>query len=209
MRSPSRFRSATRCSLDPSRRRVAGLAVLLLLAALPAWSTLVPRLTLEQMVDEAASVVHGKVLRTWSAWDGAHQFIWTHYEIGVADTMKGTSTTTVTISEPGGEVNGVHMTISSAPSYLVGEEVVILATATEIGFQRTAGWGQGKFAVGLANGNKIIRAPGLGAELVDLPGQGANKSAGTSRKSLDGLSLNEFKAQLRDMIQSRTAKGSR
>lgn len=204
-----RLRSATRCSLGPSRRLVAGLTVLLLLAALPAWSTLVPRLTLEQMVDEAASVVHGKVLRTWSAWDSAHQFIWTHYEIGVADTMKGTSASKITISEPGGEVNGVHMTISSAPSYLVGDEVVIFATATEIGYQRTSGWGQGKFVVGAANGNKIIRSPDLGAELVDLPGQGVNKNAGISRKSLDGLSLNEFKAQLRDMIQSRAAKGGR
>jgi hypothetical protein len=183
--------------------------LLLLLAALPASSTLVPRLTLEQMVDEAASVVHGKVLRTWSAWDSAHQFIWTHYEIGVADTMKGRLAATITISEPGGEVNGVHMTISSAPSYLVGDEVVIFASATEIGYQRTSGWGQGKFAVGLTNGNKIVRSPDLGAELVDLPGQGVAKSAGTSRKSLDGLSLNEFKAQLRDMIQSRAAKRGR
>ena len=204
-----RLRSATRCSLGPSRRLVAGLALFFLLATPPAWSTLVPRLTLEQMVDEAASVVQGKVLRTWSAWDNAHQFIWTHYEIGVADTMKGRLAATITISEPGGEVNGVHMTISSAPSYLVGEEVVIFATATEIGYQRTSGWGQGKFVVGLANGNKIVRSPNLAAELVDLPGQGANKSAATSRKSLDGLSLNEFKAQLRDMIQSRAAKGGR
>lgn len=207
MRIPPRLRPAARRSLDLFTGRVAGLALLLCFVALPAWSTLVPRLTLEQMADEAASVVHGKVLRTWSAWDNAHQFIWTHYEIGVADTMKGVPGATVTISEPGGEVNGLHMTISSAPVYQVGEEVVIFATATEIGLQRTSGWGQGKFSVGLVNGNRIVRAPGLAAELVDLPGQRATKSTGTSRKSLDGLSLTEFKAQLRELIQSRGKEG--
>ena len=56
---------------------------------------------------------------------------------------------------------------------------------------------------------KTIRAPGLGAELVDLPGQRANKSKGTSRKSLNGLSLNEFKSQLRELIRSRAAKENR
>ena len=172
------------------------------------WSTLVPRLTLEQMVDDSASVVHGEVVRTWSSWDGAHQFIWTHYEIAVTDTMKGAATATITISEPGGEVNGRHMSIAGVPTYEVGEEVVVVVTATEIGYNRTCGWGQGKFTVQTTDALKTVRAPGLGAELVDLPSRSGQKGLGTARKSLDGVSLTEFKSRLRELIQTR-AKESR
>ena len=194
---------------SPGMARSAALTVLLLLGTSLSWATLVPRLTVEQMVDESASVVEGTVLRKWAAWDGAHQFIWTHYEIEVTDILKGVVGSTVTVSEPGGEVGGMHMSIASVPTYEVGEQVVILLSPTEIGFFRTCGWGQGKFSVETASGQKTVSAPGFGAQIVDMPSKNGEKSIGTARKSLDGLSLSDFKSRLRELIQSRADKGGR
>jgi len=194
---------------SPGTARPAALAVLLLLGTSLGWATLVPRLTMEQMVDESASVVEGTVLRKWSEWDGAHQFIWTHYEIEVTDILKGTVGSTVTVSEPGGEAGGVHMSIVSVPTYEVGEQVVILLSPTEIGYFRTCGWGQGKFSVQTSGGQKTVSAPGFGAQIVDLPSKNGEKSLGTARKSLDGLSLREFKSRLRELIESSAGKEDR
>ena len=189
--------------------RPAALAMLLLLSTSPGWSTLVPRLTVEQMVDESASVVEGTVISKRAAWDSAHQFIWTHYEIKVTDVLKGLVGSTVTVSEPGGSVDGLNMSIAGVPTYAVGEEVVILLSPTEIGYLRTCGWGQGKFSVQTADGQKTVSAPGSGAQIVDLPSKNDEKSVGTARKSFDGLSLGEFKSRLRELIQSRAGKGGR
>ena len=58
------------------------------LFAASAWATSVPRLSLEQMVDSSERILHGRTVRSWSAWDADHRIIWTHYEIEVADTLK-------------------------------------------------------------------------------------------------------------------------
>ena len=63
-------------------------ALLALLLTVPAWATLVPTMSVEEMIDGSEVVVHGKVWRTWTDWDDAHQNIWTHYEILVADVLK-------------------------------------------------------------------------------------------------------------------------
>ncbi|MBI3696147.1 MAG: hypothetical protein HY238_15080, partial [Acidobacteria bacterium] len=59
---------------------------LCLAATAPA--TMVPRFTLEQIVERSERIVDGRCLRSWSAWDAGHQFIWTHYEIQIAEPLK-------------------------------------------------------------------------------------------------------------------------
>ena len=64
-------------------------ALILFLGGSLLHATLVPRMSVEQMIDDSELIVHGTVLRSWSGWDRARQFIWTHYELQVSDTMKG------------------------------------------------------------------------------------------------------------------------
>ena len=186
--------------------------VVLFLAA-PAWSTLVPTMTVEEMIDESAIVVHSKVWRTWTAWDDERQFIWTHYEILVADTLKGSADGKVVISEPGGTVGELSMSIVGSPRYQVGEEVILLAYRTPIGYLRTCGWGQGTFSVQAdsASGVKIVRTNRLGVELVEPLSKGvqATRARGGPAKALDGLALSEFKSRFRALIQARSAKEGR
>ena len=182
-------------------------AALLVLAALfssPSGATLVPTMTLEDLASQSQSVVHGKVMRTWSAWDNNQQVIWTHYEVAVSDSLKGPAQSKLVVSEPGGTVGETSMLIAGTPVYEVGEEIVLFTEATPIGYARTCGWGQGKFRVSAAqDGTRKIVAWGRGTvELVESADkkQSAPGETRTALQTLNGMGLDEFKARVRTLI---------
>ena len=86
--------------------------LLSLLLPLVCPATSIVRLSLEQTVAQSEWIVSGDVVRTWSGWDAGHRFIWTHTEIAVRERWKGASGPTVTVSEPGGVVDGSSMQIA-------------------------------------------------------------------------------------------------
>jgi len=178
-----------------------------LLFSAAAFATLVPRMTLEDLVDGSRSVVHGTVTRTWTGWDGDGRMIWTHYEIQVADSLKGSPGSRIVLSEPGGMIGDTSMQIVGVPVYEVGEEIVVFTTLTPVGFERTCGWGQGKFGVSASeDGTRKVVSSGLrGVQLVERrrTQPGARSQAATSIDSLNGLALEEFKARLRNLMQAR------
>ncbi len=175
------------------------------------WATLVPQQSLEEMASEAQFVIHGKVVRKWSAWDAGGQMIWTHYQIQLEETLKGNPGNSPVVSEPGGVVGDQGMSIAGTPEYTVGDEVVLLVWRTPIGYLRTSGWGQGKFTVAAtaAGSVKIVHAPLQlrGIELVSPQKAGAPRQAGTLPSGLDGLPLEQFKGRLRTIL--RGAGGAR
>jgi len=191
-----------------ARRVVPGLAVAVwLVASLPVFATLVPRMSLEEMTETADAVIHGTVVRTWADWDSTHEFIWTHYEIRLSESMLGDALDKAVISEPGGIVGTDSMQITGTPRYGIGEEVVLFVRRTPIGYLRTSGWGQGRFDVATdpRTGSKTVRARLAGIELVEPAGAAnpRNQPAGTSPKALDGLPLEQFKIRIRSMISNR------
>jgi hypothetical protein len=159
---------------------------------------------LEEMTGEAQFVVHGKVTRKWSAWDGGGQLIWTHYQLQLEETLKGEASGSLIVSEPGGTVGDQGMSIAGTPEYAVGDEVVLLVWQTPIGYLRTSGWGQGKFTVSAAKGSstKIVHASlqARGRELVEAKPDGS-RGIETLPSALDGLPLHEFMGRLRLLLQ--------
>jgi len=166
--------------------------------------TLTPRLSLEEMVERSERIVRGRCLRTWAAWDADRQFIWTHAEIQVADWLKGGREATLVVSEPGGVVGGLSMTIDGAPQYQPGEEVVAFLYRTPIGFWRLRGLGQGKFRIQAdAAGRRLARPDLAGVALVDSNGRPARQAA------FDGLGLEEFLHRVRGLVARQAAGGGR
>lgn len=164
------------------------LLLLSLITALPTvYGTQAPRLTFEELTAGADRIVHGEVTRCWSAWDATGQSIWTHCEIRVEETLKGAVEARLVVSEPGGEVDGVEMAIAGAPRYEAGEEVVVFAAGTPIGYLRTCGWGQGRFVARQGPGGKQVRS-GLGS-VAAVPGRlmGSGERAAVSTPDLNGL----------------------
>ena len=116
-------------------------------ACLAAQAAIAPSLGLEQLIDGSEIIVHGRVARSWSAWDGDHKYVWTHHEIEVIDPIRGSGGAAVVVSEPGGKLDGIEMRFSGVSQYAAGEEVVLFLYRTPIGYLRTVGNGQGKYNV--------------------------------------------------------------
>jgi hypothetical protein len=170
-------------------------ALILLLVCLAAQATLVPALSLEGLIDQSEIIVHGRVTGSWPAWDSKHKYIWTHYRIEVLDPIRGNPGASLVVSEPGGALDGVYMTISGALDYPVGEEAVVFLYRTPIGYLRATGYGQGKYTV---TPELRVRANLKGLELLK-----GDTSRGVPLSTLDGLSVAGFKARVRETIRSR------
>lgn len=171
------------------------LGLLAVTALAPVYGTLVPRLSFEELVGESEAVVHGRVTTVRVAWDASHSSIWTYYEVLVEDALKGSAGPQIVIQEPGGELDGVRMEIVGAPRYEIGEEIVVFATRTPLGL-RTCGWGQGRFVVSGAFGQKRIRNDLGGIQLVSPPGK--SRLVRAAAPVDEGLSA--FKQRIRDEV---------
>jgi hypothetical protein len=165
-----------------------------LLFALGLSATIAPSITFEQMTDQSELVVQGQVTRSWSDWDSEHKYIWTHYEIAVAGTQKGRAGATVVVSEPGGVVGDKAMAIAGVVGYSAGEQVAVFLQRMPNGYLRTAGWGQGKFAVD-STGHLHAAASMRGMEVVAVD-QKAKAPRGTSLRNLEGISVGELKTRV-------------
>ena len=174
--------------------------VSLLALAGPLTATMVPRMSLEEITERSERIVHGRCLRTWSAWDAERQFIWTHAEIQVADTLKGSRSATVVVSEIGGIVGDVGLMVDGMPRYQPGEEVVVFLFRVPNGLWRSRGVGQGKYEI---RGGRV-RADLSGIALVEPAGVTI-----TAVPSLDGATIAEFKSRIRGLLATRPAGGQR
>jgi hypothetical protein len=126
----------------PAAGRLAGILAVYA-AALQA--TTIPRLSLNELAQGSGLIVHGRVLRQWCGWDPEHRFIWTHSELAIREVLKGRPNTTITISEPGGTVNGLTMQVPGVVQFAAGEEVVVFLHDTPLHYWRVRGWTQGKY----------------------------------------------------------------
>lgn len=162
-----------------------------------AGATSVPQISFEELIDQSNLIVSGEVTRSWTDWDSAQKFIWTHYEVAVSSAHKGTPGSTVVVSEVGGVAGGLRMTVAGTVSYQPGEKVLVFLTRMPNGYLRTTGWGQGKYSVD-EKGTLHASASLRGVEMV----QSAGRPAGTSISSLEGMST----AQLHSLVVARSRK---
>ncbi len=159
--------------------------------ALSSSGAVFPRVTAEQLTAQSQLILEGNIVRSWTAWDPEHKYIWTHFEVAVTDALRGARTSTITISEPGGDLEGIHQRFSGAVSYSRGEAMVLFLSRTPIGYWRVVGGPQGKFSVG-ADGR--VQANAIGGAVAAPSGRGLG---GTPLSALDRLPLAQFKAQVR------------
>ena len=167
-------------------------------------ATVVPRLTFENLVDGSERIAHGRVERSWVAWDPAHRFIWTHYLIRVTDNLKGSSEATLVTSEPGGALDGINLLIPGVVTYSSGEEVVVFVGRVPNGFWRASGYGQGKYSV-IGGRDPVVRTNLAGAVLAEPLKTPSARSA--VYRSFDGVRLSDFKAAIRARLNGRPDSG--
>lgn len=172
------------------------------LACFLATAALAPRLSLESLTDRSPLIVEGRVIRSWVAWDPAHQYLWTHYDIAVADSMRGANSD-VTVSEPGGSLDGVNQRFSGSLQYEVDEHVVLFLFRTPVGYWRTTGGSQGKFMI--ARDSRIRQAPADTAMPIARVAPKLEPLSERQLNSANESTLADFKSLVRSLARARTA----
>ena len=174
----------------------------LVLAGLGARAAVFPRMTAEELTAQAQRIVRGDVLRSWASWDAEHKYIWTHYDVSVSDVLRGPRTATVTISEPGGELDGIGQQVSGVVPYTAGESVVLFLYQTPAGYWRSVGGPQGKFTV---DHEGRVHSNLEAAAYLDVPGG----APGAALATMEGLPIREFKRRVMNLAAAHPFKGRR
>jgi hypothetical protein len=139
-------------------------------------ATLIPRLSFESLTDSSELIVSGRISRVWTAWDSEHRYIWTHYQLTSAASLKGAAGPAVEFAEPGGSVEGRVMLIEGTVAYAPGDQVVVFLSRMPNRYLRTTGWAQGKY---------------------DLdPAGRLHAATGSSLRTLDGMSLLDLRQRI-------------
>jgi hypothetical protein len=128
--------------------RAVGLVLaVIVVCAIDAVSTEIVLMTPRDLGMQATIVVRGSVRASSSSWNESRTKIFTKTTIDVAETYKGERAPSVEVTELGGVVDNVKMTVSGAVLWKKGEEVLLfLESGQKIGYQ-IVGLSQGKFTV--------------------------------------------------------------
>jgi hypothetical protein len=140
------------------RRLLPLISLLLIVSALPlAASQFVDR-PFDEVARESALIVRGTVGPTWSAWDDAHEVIYTYATVRVGRYFgDATGPDTLVIREAGGIVDGYAMEAIGFPMIREGQEVVLMLAKWDHGTDyRIHAYNQGKFLVRNRGGIEVL-----------------------------------------------------
>lgn len=168
--------------------RLLSVGVLLLLAP-PALATQVLRLDTRDLTLGSSDIVVGTVESVRSYWNPGRSRILTDVTVRVSESLKG-EPTTLTLTQMGGEVDGVKLAIEGSPVFRPGQEVVVFAWRDRNGRAQVNGLAQGKF--------DVVRDPATGEATVSRTVEGlALRRAGSSAIERGGAPL---KLRLRELL---------
>jgi hypothetical protein len=154
-------------------------------------ATVIPSVSFEDLVAKSDQIVSGTVTRSWTSWGPEHKLIWTRYEIRVEDAIKGAKDQTVVVSEPGGSLEGMGMSVEGAVPYAIGEQVTLFLHRYPSGDKRTVGWLQGKF---ITDTNGLVH-PGSAGGRVEVNLKTGAASA-TPLSALDGIKPTDLRRRI-------------
>ncbi|MEA2490542.1 MAG: hypothetical protein QOH21_2334 [Acidobacteriota bacterium] len=139
-------------------RRSLAFALLLVALALPLSASQFVTLPFDQVAREATYVVRGTLGATWSAWDDAHQVIYTYSTVRVNRYFgETTGPDTLIVREVGGRADGYTQEAIGFPVLREGEEVVLMLSRWEDSADyRIHAFNQGKFLVKNRGGIEVL-----------------------------------------------------
>ena len=115
--------------------------------------SLVQELTLDELIAAADAIVIGSVVSVTGHGETDRGMIYSSVVISIENVIKGTDNDTkVTITVPGGKVNGLEQWVEDTPHFDVFERVLVFLQPGEEGNMNVVGGFQGKRSIA---GNKI------------------------------------------------------
>lgn len=148
------------------------LAVMLIVAVMtaPARATIMQYLEIEELTRLSSDIFHGQVVSTSVYWNAERTHIYTAVRVRINETFKGLTRRDqiVTVTQPGGEKDGIRMDYAGRPEFAEGESVALFTLRGKRDDFIVVGLKQGKMRV---ERGEVIR-DFSGIMLVDGVGRG-------------------------------------
>ncbi len=173
------------------RRALSLIALLLIVSAMPLSASQFIDQSFEQVARDATYVVRGSVIDTWSAWDDAHEVIYTYATLRISRYFgEITGPDTLVVREVGGTVDGYTQEAVGFPAIRRGEQVVLfLAQWDNSADLRIHAYNQGKYLVRMrADRTEVLISDPVKQGEERLPSDGPRIAA----EAETGLLLEEF-----------------
>ena len=137
------------------------ITLLLLLFVCEPWAetTTLLRMGLRELTSESHVIVYAKIGGSRTEWNSERTWIYTVYTIHPLEYLKGQLGPVFELQEPGGELDGLSMTVAGVPKLTVGEEAVLFVWSDRRGRHQLTGFQQGLCPV--------QTDPHTGAKMVD------------------------------------------
>jgi hypothetical protein len=123
------------------------LVSVLALSATAAGATQMMHLDTQALVTGSNDIVIGRVESVTPRWNATRTKIFTDVSLRVSRTLKGIPGDRITITQIGGEVDGVRYTVPGCAVFTPGEEALLFVWRDRTGQARVNGLGQGKFDI--------------------------------------------------------------
>lgn len=173
--------------------------------AVPANSTIVRSMNLDQLAHEADVVVHGRITHQSSSWNDTKNRIYTVTKIEVIEAVKGQAKTQqiLQIRQIGGTVDGITQTIVGNASLTVGEEVVLFLDRDEKKpLHYVIGMAQGKYTVDRTGAKPRVAHNLAGLALAEMNGEQLARIKHTKKAvKVNHPTLIDFKAQIKAALK--------
>ena len=182
---------------------------LLFALALPLSASQFVDLPFEQVVNESQYIVRGTIGQTWSAWDDAHEVIYTYATINVRRHFGEAGPATLMIREVGGTVDGYTMDAIGFPVLRSGEDVVLMLSRWEDGADyRIHAFNQGKYLVRNRFNKEVLTADPVRQGEERMPTRdGHGRIQVNAADELPAISMDEFEMMVRDARAGREFRG--
>ncbi len=167
-----------------------------------AQATTVAALDLVDLAQQSRDVVHARVVSSTSRWNDDHSLIVTDVTLEVSDGLKGDAGGTLVITQLGGTVGDLKVTVPGASVFRNNDEAILFLATAGNGDLMVHGLSQGRFDVVTdRNGRKVVR--GLTRDRVQrLGSKGVLPGAFATAPDRGGeLPLQEFLTGVRDVIR--------
>jgi hypothetical protein len=153
---------------------------------------------LEQLTTSSTAIVIGQAQGSRSHWNTAHTRIVTDVEFAVDQVVKGEPTARVVITQLGGEVDGVRMTVPGTPVFSTGEEALLFLWRGKSSAVQVTGLEQGRFQIlhDPVTGARYVERRADGGTVLDLLG----RSAGSTSEKAKRVTVEQMVEQIRAVM---------
>ncbi|MGH9839653.1 MAG: hypothetical protein ACREEM_12805 [Blastocatellia bacterium] len=155
-------------------------------------------LDIEDLARFSSDIFHGKVISTNTFWNAEHTRIYTAAQVRINESFKGAARRdqVVTVTQLGGEKDGIRMDYAGRPEFSTNESVVLFATRARNGDLTVVALKQGKLNVEGAE----VKRDFSGLTLIDSSDAGGAGGAGKNPRPLAlktaRLSLDELRTRI-------------